>query len=57
MTKQRVVVTGLGTINPLGNNVIDTWNNLTSGVSGIDHITLFDAVSYTNLTLPTSDLV
>ena len=43
MTKQRVVVTGLGTINPLGNNVIDTWNNLTSGVSGIDHITLFDA--------------
>ena len=43
MTKQRVVVTGLGTINPLGNNVIDTWNNLTSGISGIDHITLFDA--------------
>ena len=43
MTKQRVVVTGLGTINPLGNNVIDTWNNLISGVSGIDHITLFDA--------------
>ena len=43
MTKQRVVVTGLGTINPLGNNVIDTWNNLTSGISGIDHITLFEA--------------
>ena len=43
MTKQRVVVTGLGTINPLGNNVSDTWKNLISGVSGIDHITLFDA--------------
>ena len=43
MTKQRVVVTGLGTINPLGNNVITTWNNLINGVSGVDYITLFDA--------------
>ncbi len=43
MTKQRVVVTGLGTINPLGNNVSDTWENLISGVSGIDYISLFDA--------------
>ena len=43
MTKQRVVVTGLGTINPLGNNVSDTWQNLINGVSGIDYITLFDA--------------
>ena len=42
MTKQRVVVTGLGTINPLGNNVSDTWKNLISGVSGIDYITSFD---------------
>ena len=42
MTKQRVVVTGLGTINPLGNNVSDTWENLIGGVSGIDYITLFD---------------
>ena len=42
MTKQRVVVTGLGTINPLGNNVSDTWENLISGVSGIDYISLFD---------------
>ena len=43
MTKQRVVVTGLGTINPLGNNVITTWKNLINGVSGVDNITLFDA--------------
>ena len=43
MTKQRVVVTGLGTINPLGNNVSDTWQNLINGVSGIDYISLFDA--------------
>ena len=42
MTEQRVVVTGLGTINPLGNNVSDTWKNLISGVSGIDYITSFD---------------
>ena len=41
MSKRRVVVTGLGTINPLGNNVSDTWNNLIKGVSGIDHITSF----------------
>ena len=41
MSKRRVVVTGLGTINPLGNNVSDTWNNLINGVSGIGHITSF----------------
>ena len=42
MSKRRVVVTGLGTINPLGNNVEDTWKNLANGVSGIDSITSFD---------------
>ena len=42
MSKRRVVVTGLGTINPLGNNVEDTWKNLVNGVSGIDSITSFD---------------
>ncbi len=42
MSKRRVVVTGLGTINPLGNNVSDTWDNLINGVSGIDSITAFD---------------
>ena len=42
MSKRRVVVTGLGTINPLGNNVSDTWNNLISGVSGIDYISSFE---------------
>jgi 3-oxoacyl-[acyl-carrier-protein] synthase II len=38
----RVVITGLGTINPLGNNVTTTWQNLIAGNSGIDRITLFD---------------
>ena len=42
MSKRRVVVTGLGSINPLGNNVPDTWDNLCKGVSGIDDITAFD---------------
>ena len=42
MSKRRVVVTGLGTINPLGNNVSDTWNNLINGISGIDFISSFE---------------
>ena len=42
MSKRRVVITGLGTINPLGNNVSDSWKKLTSGISGIDNITSFD---------------
>lgn len=39
---KRVVVTGLGAISPLGNNVSDFWENLTNGVSGADRITHFD---------------
>ena len=42
MSKRRVVVSGLGTINPLGNNVLDSWEKLINGVSGIDFITSFD---------------
>ena len=42
MSNRRVVVTGLGTINPLGNKVSDSWEKLINGVSGIDHITSFD---------------
>ncbi len=42
MSKRRVVVTGIGTINPLGNSVSDTWHNLINGKSGIDHISSFD---------------
>ncbi len=42
MSKRRVVVTGLGTINPLANNVQDSWEKLINGVSGIDYITSFD---------------
>ena len=42
MSKRRVVITGLGTINPLGNNVDDSWDKLINGVSGIDSIKNFD---------------
>ncbi|MDX1690899.1 MAG: beta-ketoacyl-ACP synthase II [Acidimicrobiia bacterium] len=40
---RRVVVTGLGTVNPLGLDVATTWSAMREGVSGIGPITLFDA--------------
>ncbi|MBQ8673892.1 MAG: beta-ketoacyl-ACP synthase II [Bacteroides sp.] len=43
MELKRVVVTGLGAITPIGNNVQDFWNNLVNGVSGAGPITHFDA--------------
>jgi 3-oxoacyl-[acyl-carrier-protein] synthase II len=43
MELKRVVVTGLGTINPIGNNIEEYWNNLINGVSGAGPITRFDA--------------
>ena len=46
MQLKRVVVTGIGTINPLGNNLEDYWSNLLNGVSGADAITLFDASKF-----------
>ena len=43
MELKRVVVTGLGTINPLGKNVEEYWEGLRNGVSGAGPITRFDA--------------
>ena len=43
MSQRRVVVTGLGQISPVGNNVADAWQNLLAGVNGIGRITRFDA--------------
>ena len=40
---RRVVVTGVGCVTPLGNNVETTWNNMVNGVCGIDYIKSFDA--------------
>ena len=42
MEKRRVVVTGIGLITPLGNNVETTWSNIISSKSGVDKITYFD---------------
>jgi len=46
MELKRVVVTGMGALTPLGNNVNDYWNHLIKGVSGADLITLFDASKF-----------
>jgi 3-oxoacyl-[acyl-carrier-protein] synthase II len=46
MELKRVVVTGLGALTPLGNNIQDYWKGLTNGVSGADFITLFDAEKF-----------
>lgn len=46
MTKRRVVVTGMGMLTPLGNDVDSTWSNIIAGKSGISEITLFDASEY-----------
>ncbi|WP_035056174.1 beta-ketoacyl-ACP synthase II [Andreprevotia chitinilytica] len=43
MSKRRVVVTGLGHISPVGNDVATGWANLLAGQSGIGQITRFDA--------------
>lgn len=44
--KRRVVITGLGTVNPLGNDVTTTWEAARNGRSGIAQIRLFDASHY-----------
>jgi 3-oxoacyl-[acyl-carrier-protein] synthase II len=46
MQLKRVVVTGIGAVTPLGNNVQDYWNGLLNGVSGAGPITLFDASKF-----------
>jgi 3-oxoacyl-[acyl-carrier-protein] synthase II len=45
-TDRRVVITGLGAITPLGNNVETFWSNLKKGVSGIRKIEAFDTTGY-----------
>jgi 3-oxoacyl-[acyl-carrier-protein] synthase II len=46
MELKRVVVTGIGALTPVGNNLKDYWNGLINGVSGADFITLFDATKF-----------
>lgn len=44
--KKRVVVTGMGVVTPIGNNVEDYWNSLKAGTCGIDFIKGFDTENY-----------
>ena len=46
MESRRVVITGIGTINPIGNNIEEYFANLEKGVSGSDIITAFDASKF-----------
>src|SRR5690625_4980316 len=46
MSKRRVVVTGLGMVSPVGNDVASAWANITAGKSGIGEITHFDASTF-----------
>ena len=44
--RRRVVITGMGAVSPLGNDVETTWENLSAGRSGAAEITAFDASEY-----------
>jgi 3-oxoacyl-[acyl-carrier-protein] synthase II len=44
MSERRVVVTGLGVVSPVGNDIKTFWNHLTEGRGGISHYTCFDSV-------------
>lgn len=46
MQLKRVVVTGMGALTPLGNNLQDYWNGLINGVSGADYIKQFDCSKF-----------
>ena len=46
MNTRRVVITGLGVMSPIGNNVPDYWANLAKGLSGAAPITRFDPTNF-----------
>ena len=43
---RRIVITGMGTVNPVGNTLEDTWRNVRAGKSGVGYITSFDTTDY-----------
>lgn len=54
--ERRVVITGLGAITPIGNNVEETWNGIKEKKCGIDKISLFDNTGFkTNLAAEVKD--
>ena len=44
--ERRVVITGLGAITPIGNNVNETWKGIENKECGIDNISLFDSINF-----------
>ena len=50
-SKRRVVVTGLGIVSPLGNDLETTWKNILNGESGAARITKFDASDFSTTLL------
>ena len=46
MSKRRVVITGMGILSPVGNDIATAWKNIVEGHSGIGPITHFDATNY-----------
>jgi 3-oxoacyl-[acyl-carrier-protein] synthase II len=48
LSKRRIVITGMGMVSPLGNNVEDTWAGLIAGKSGAGPITQFDPTGFTS---------
>jgi len=46
LSRRRVVVTGLGIVSPVGNEVAEAWSNIVAGKSGIGRISRFDAAPY-----------
>jgi len=46
LPSKRVVVTGIGALTPLGNNITEYWNGLVNGVSGADYIKQFDVTKF-----------
>ncbi len=46
MSKRRVVVTGLGIVSPVGNDVATAWASILAGRSGIAAVTRFDTINF-----------
>ena len=44
--RKRVVITGLGCVSPVGNDVPTVWSNIIAGVSGIDYISRYETDEY-----------
>ena len=56
MSKRRVVITGLGLLSPVGNNVTESWDNIIQGKSGVKPITSFDISEFETKFAATVDI-